>query len=380
LPFHTPCWQSQAMAVLIHTYRISLIWVDVELRQASGAGRLSKLRRRAGYEATVDALRKTDGHDADLRLPWWRKVPPHFFWLYYFGRLLPDKIDGVRAWRELAPLQLASPVAQVAMPAQVAGEIRGYIAPQVIAVMADVKGKAAALELNAWVEQCRAIRTGPMTVGLQGRTVSGMRLQDAAIEVLARLRQELGLGSAQRALAEPFTVVTVLQGEGVRADRSPTQQTWRCAHAVSAWPARWRQVQPDLSRAIPLRRRDVTKGDLLYGSTHGRAAWMPSRFLPSDWGPVNTMGCFHHNLALAGMQVEMLLDFVRALDGADDPSRADWSAAGHRAAGLLGRLYGGAEDMYRSASVSRHIADSGLAKSIDALRQLYSMQKLALAI
>jgi hypothetical protein len=364
------------MALLIHAYRLSLIWTDVELAQADGTGPLSKLRSRAGYEATVDQLRGLNGQDGDLRLPWWRKVPTHFYWLYYFNRLLPDRINGAKAWNALAPLQLAKPLAQIAMGGVVSGGLRGYISPQATGLVAEMNG-IATLTPEAWVEQCHAIRTRRMEVIMQDASAVRRRmpLQDAATDIQARLRALLGQRPAERALAEPSTVVSVLKADGIRADRAPNASARRWVHAVSAWPTAWKQVSDDPAGVIPFRRRDATKSDFLYGTPRGRAVWMPSRFLPTE-RPVSTLSCYHHNITLAGLQVEMLLDFVRALKMVDNPTRLNWSAVSQRAAGLFGRLHGGTDDIYRSATVSRHISDSGLVGEIDLLRTLYGMPKL----
>ena len=202
-----------------------------------------------------------------------------------------------------------------------------------------------------------------------------MRLQDAATDCQARLRSLLGQRPAERALSAPFTVVSILKGNGIRADRAPNTSALRWVHAVSAWPPAWKQVSGDRAGAIPLRRRDVTRSDLLYGTPRGRALWMPSRFLPAE-RPVSTLSCYHHNVALAGMQVEMLLDFLRSLKLVDEPTRLKWSSVSRRAAGLFGRLYGGTDDTYKSATVQRHIIDSGLVGEINQLRMLHNMKTL----
>jgi len=271
------------MAATIRVYRLSLIWTDVELGRFDQTGHLSKLRRRADFETTIDALRLAHGRDTDLRLPWWRKVPPHFFWLYYFNSLLPDRIDGAKAWKALAPVQLSVPLARLDMSGGVSGEVRGYIAPQSAAIVAEVKG-VSALSPDAWVEQCHAIRGGRLNVTGQDGTAGSMRLQEAAVTFQARLRSLLGQKTAERALSEPFTVITVLQADGIPVDREPSKDVRRRAHAVTAWPSAWRQVAADTSGSIKLRQRDLTKSDLLYGATRGRAIWMPSRFQPTD-GP-----------------------------------------------------------------------------------------------
>jgi len=84
-------------------------------------------------------------------------------------------------------------------------------------------------------------------------------------------------------------------------------------------------------------------------------------------------------MTLATMQVEMLLDFVRAVQAADEPTRQAWSSAGQQAAGLLGRLFGGTKDTYRSASVSRQIIDSGVIDLINFLRKLNNMKPIEVA-
>jgi hypothetical protein len=109
---------------------------------------------------------------------------------------------------------------------------------------------------------------------------------------------------------------------------------------------------------------------------------MPSRFTPKPADtppkPSGTLTCYHHNISLGALQTETLLEFVRVLDamGGDPPLLLKPTL--RRAAGLLGRLYGGADDMYQSASISRQIADSGLIPRIDMLRAQHGMPSLKL--
>jgi hypothetical protein len=155
------------MPALISAFRISMIWIDVDLAAPVSQGPLSKLRVPAEYETIVDTLRTSNGYGDGLRLPWWRKTPPHFFWLYYFERLLPEAVDGHKAWQNLAPLQLGQPLAKLAQTTDVIGEMRGYVSPLATAIVAELKGLDARA-LDPWVDRCHAIRNDELIVSIDG--------------------------------------------------------------------------------------------------------------------------------------------------------------------------------------------------------------------
>src|SRR4051812_9800036 len=156
------------MPAQIDAFLISLIWIDVDLAEPVSVGPLSKLRVRAEYETIVDNLRASNGYGDGLRLPWWRKKPPHFFWLYYFEQLLPEAVKGDKAWQSLAPLQISRPLAKLAQATDVAGDVRGYVSPLGTAIVAELRGRTTSA-LDPWVDRCHAIRNDEMTVNIEGQ-------------------------------------------------------------------------------------------------------------------------------------------------------------------------------------------------------------------
>ena len=361
------------MVATIQAYRLSFIWTDLDLRPADPQATLSRLRPRAAFEGCVEKLRETNGNDGALRLPWWRSAPKQFFWLHYFGGTLPGNVTGMAAWQALAPVGLAKPLAQITTTDGPCGEIVAYVAPQAFAVVANFK-IAGTFAGEDWVDRCQALQRGRADVAIGDEAAVSMTLTDAADRSRALLRTWLGYGQAERVLGEAFSVATPYKGCGVSGETAPEPAYLQWAHAVSGWPDAWRQVAPDPAGIIAQRPRDKTICDFMYGTKRGRTLWMPSRFLPrSADKPINTLSCYHHNMTFAAIQVEMLLEFVRALGTSDDTTRLAWSPAARRTAGLLGRLHGGTEDIYRSTSIARHIRDSGLIDRINTLRDLYNM-------
>jgi hypothetical protein len=286
---------------------------------------------------------------------------------------MPGSVTGMAAWQALAPVGLAKPLAKITTADGPCGEIVGYMAPQAFAVVANFK-IAGAFVAEDWVDRCQALHRGRVDVAFGDEPAVSMTLTDAADRSRALLRSWLGYGEAEHVLGEAFSVATPFKGDGVSGETAPEPAYLQWAHAVSGWPDAWRQVAFDPAGIIPQRQRDKTPCDFMYGTKRGRTLWMPSRFLPrSAAKPINTLSCYHHNMTFAALQVEMLLEFVRALGTSDETTRLAWSPASRRAAGLLGRLHGGTDKIYRSNSIARHIRDSGLTDKINALRDLYNM-------
>ena len=118
--------------------------------------------------------------------------------------------------------------------------------------------------------------------------------------------------------------------------------------------------------------RKPNAGDFHYGLKRGRAVWIPTSFVPK--AKKYSLACYHRNLVYASLQTESLVSLMQlmtsALTAAPNTSRhASMETLVQSAAGILGRLYGGDTDIYRSGSVRRQIDDHPHKAAINDVRK-----------
>jgi len=170
---------------------------------------------------------------------------------------------------------------------------------------------------------------------------------------------------ASRPLGAPFSIVSVVRGEGIDASvplaQGGAEQLF--LDAVTAWSRNWRHAAlPQLDTvALPLRAAGKPAGHVLYGHDRGRAVWFPASFTDQTES-VHTVACFHRNLVLASLQVESLAHFAvataRLLDAEIELPDPYFDAA-RRATDVLGRFYGAVRSIYRSRSPQAQLDQGG---------------------
>jgi hypothetical protein len=193
-----------------------------------------------------------------------------------------------------------------------------------------------------------------------GNPVQVFSLVDLADRLLGHLRQQaLGgePGLASYRSIEPFTLATVIQGQGVdsQAEIPDQGEIHRALEGLTSWRATW---QADPLPPIDQRKLEIRtspKGHTLYGDQSGQVAWLPGLFLQPSTIPL--LASYHRNLLLASVHTQSLSSFLR--------QTSVWSHSGqnlkaiHRwavekAYDLLGGLYSG-KDTYKSFSARAQI-------------------------
>jgi hypothetical protein len=177
-------------------------------------------------------------------------------------------------------------------------------------------------------------------------------------------------------------VATVVRGEGVDPGALPAEggQVHRMLEAVTTWRPSW---QHDDLRNLPLsqaslRIRTAPPSHVLYGRERGRAVWFPALFTQKG-GDLHSLSCYHRNLVLASLQVESLSGAISETAkqiGDGLPLSVGHRECARRAAGILGRLYGGV-DTYRSWSPRVHIEQNGLVTVLNDVRDYFNMDPLS---
>lgn len=382
-------------SVSIYDFRLSFIWVETYLdllREPQAAeAPLAFLGRSYTYEPYVGALLNNEepppklAPEMALQLPWAvDKIESQHFW----ERILEgvDRPSPRKCWKSLVPLRWKIPVTIAAdwLPGRVLPEAFFYPQGMGLIVTAYCHGRFSPTEM---AKTARDVRKGERYQvdwpdGRHGR----YPLEQLATQILRLMRRRF-LGAEERAApkaAVPFSILTVIQG----SELDPTQaipdggEIHRVLEAVTTWSNTWPfdklPALPGVSMLPEGDRDSRPDGHIVYIHRRARAVWLPGLFRPQDKA-VHYLACYHRNLSLQSLTVESLAGFARTtrqhLDAGGGLSAAHRETA-RRAAGMLGRFYGGARNSYRSWSPRPHLAQNGMVNDVNALRRHFGKSPL----
>lgn len=375
------------MAIHIFDLRLTLIWVetyfdllgDLELETAP----LAFLGRRYKFGPKFEQAITSKLELLGLEPPWPEKSK-QLFWYYYLEGNQLGLTKGEQAWKALLPLRGKVP-AKIESPEFtrfISSEVFYY--PYGLALVVTWQSQAQLL-LKEAIEKVFELRRNYryQVKWAKDDIAESISLDVFADRAIVTLRQiALGQEAASTArISQPFSVFTVVQGTGVDPGESiPSgQQIHRLLEAVTGWrPTYQYDSLPDLAEAsIKIRR--APQGHILYAGKRGRAVWFPGLFTNKVAGQ-KSLTCYHRNLVFTSLQTESLSNFIE--------ETAKWIRSGktlsvthrecaRRAAGILGRLYGGAASTYQSWSSRAQIEQNYFVEAIDEVRDFFNMPPLS---
>lgn len=364
------------MAIVIDDLRLAWIWL--EAFPASQVGPLpntiagGSLGDPGVYKKAFDQA----APPASLTVPW---VPnrTHYFWKYYLENITFSSVKAEEAWGKLVPLRQPSGVKFTPKPDWLPGRISLHIYhfPHALGLVASANIDAGPLPLRDAVNKAQEVsKIGLFDVTWPGGKVGRYTLLQLADEAMDRARKDaFGAAARGQRLSEPFSLATVVRGQGVNPTVGITEGT--AIHKALdglCGTSDWANGPGEtLANAMLETRRPRPSHDILYARRRGRAVWFPRAFLPRA-RQSHAMACYHQNLMFASLQTESLLALARLADahglGTLWPSM---QKVVENAAKILGMLYAGEKLCYRSRSPQRQIDDSGLVATIDKLRNFF---------
>jgi hypothetical protein len=374
------------MSVEIRDFRLSLIWVETFLDLlAPGApsqAPLAFLGRSYTYEPVFAQLLegKRPEKASDLSLPWINIVHNNYWKCYFEGRVPPNART---CWKALVPLRGKLPAEPT--PSWLPGRVlmESFFYPHGIAfvVTATCQGSLTLEEMTTMARRVRQTGKYPVQWLPGGSGEAGLKtLADRALTALRT--QALGPAAAPGSrAATPFTVLTVVRGAGVypSAPFPAGGEAQRALEAVTRWSSSYRfDPLPGLDE-VRLKSSIAPDSHIIYARRRGRAVWWPGYFT-CPGGDMHTLSCYHRNLVFTSLTVESLAGLItetaKHLRQGRAPSPAH-SECAQRAAGILGRLYGGAASTYRSWHPTTHIQQNGFVAAVNQVRRLFNMTDLA---
>lgn len=378
----------------IHQMRLSFIWAETNLGllgdPKAPAVPLGFLGSRDSYAETFDKVLKKEPVPAQLKAPW-DKAGQHFWQYYLENKQKLEEMPGDKAWKFLVPFRGRIAVKQVTAPSltgeSVNFQLESFIYPYGFGLVITVTIKASQNLTDAAKVLSEVRKDGRLEVEWESGGKEQLYLNQLAHKCLDLVRQQAlgptaGAGSIP---VEPFTVFTILKGTGTDLDAPLVQdeEIHALLEGVTTWPAIWKKSNlPGLDAQVilPLK-ASASDGAIVYARDRGRAVWFPALF--TDVSKVrSSLSCYHRNVVFASLQTESLCRFL--METAHQITSASWLSLRvmHRdcaklAAGIVGRMYGGNKETFRSMSPRYQIQQNDYEKEINTIRSICSMLPLA---
>lgn len=310
-------------------------------------------------------------------LPWHDRYG-RLFWKYYIQKKPAAPKD---LWRAMVPLYYEANDIIKADWLNGKVTLRTYLYPWSIGLVVDITA-ASSLTLK------EAVLLGLQVQRLNKyKIANGGGQQEASLPglvetLLTAIRSNVYGPGLTGQTGEMFSIVSVLDAEGVDA-KEPLVEGSPLHYALEGlanWNVNWETTPPRNMDERKIETQQSPPSHVLYGSRRGRVLWFPVNFRRNSFN-ADTLTCYHQNLTVASLQTESLCRLVK--DTADrlaiNPSFGNASVAYQACAklsvGLLGRLYGGTWDTYRSHSLRDQIA-KGYHAPVTDVRKHFQMSEL----
>ncbi len=369
------------MEIKINEIRLSLIWFAPFKGIIDDAAPMAFLSSRDDY---IELFTKTQNNETSYSLPWGNGSGAHF-WQHYFSQKDLANVSSRVAWQRIAPLCL-TPMLSVERSKESACRISidDFIYPHGIAVMLTL-GLRGVFSLEDAVENLMLYRNDfQFKTHDSSNQIYDLNLNQIADMELSRLwKTVLGINTPKKMPpAEPFSLTTIIDGE---ADTTnviipENSETHRALEALCRFSVSWKEnpLHPlDSNTCIDFKAKNYTPAcNMIYGLKRARVLWFPEYFVKPDKKKRCTkLGCYHRNLSLASLQTESLINLTTLIyphieNGSFIPEPS--GGFSKKAAGLIGRIYGGVQDeTYRSGSLRKQIDDSGMVNIINRVRESF---------
>jgi hypothetical protein len=352
------------MAISINLVRVSMVWTQtyfnlIAAKDLSGYP-YNFLGRSPQYRDYFLAIKENKNRAGNLDYPWSSAKTLHF-WTYYLKNLDVTSVSYNEAWNSLVPFRgksLSSATVKTAN-GDVPLILEAYYYPfgSALAISADLAGVNSLPDMVDAVHQLRFSKT----VLSASTDAQPADIKTLAIAELKSMRDnaigaEGMLGGT--ADVDPFTLVTVLDGDGVNPNEnllagSPIHQALQ---ALTSWSASWKDdtLLDFDTRKLTIRKRSPL-GNALFGDGQGQVVWCPALFKNHKTG---LLRFYHRNLLLANLHAQSLLSLLHHSQEWKDAGRGftaihSWYI--QRALTILSPLYHGPTTTYRSWSLKAHI-------------------------
>ncbi len=342
---------------VVREVRLSLLWTYTPPFDST-----TRLTDRKGYS---QAFKDARTGKSPFRLPW---IPGrrHHFWEFYLEKSPLKFVDTNVARRHLMPLRLKHVAGLDASLPGVTCNVEGYAFPHGIGVIVNLYVRES-MRLDKMVDRLYEVRGTQYQVHWppdSDATIGKISPEQLAFVAIDQLRKRTVDNTPAESFGNPFSIATIVEAEGAELSET-SRQLHQILHGLCSGNKFWRhdKLPPLHSNCLRIQTEhvDTVPATVLYGLKDSRALWFPQYFRDvrgDEVGKIRTLGCYHRNLVLASLQTKNLIGLMRR--GADwlnreGPIPGTMDTLPRHAAGILGRLYGGAKESYRTCSVLRQI-------------------------
>ena len=378
----------------INLVRLSIIWIETNLRLLGDPSPpnlpLGFLGNRNSYITAFDKVMQKQTPPIGLEAPWPSEESgqDQHFWKYYLeSKPKLGYMPGDKAWKFLVPFRGRVAVKKVTALSldEQTGKFRleSFFYPFGFGLIITFEAR------NSWslAETVDLVfnvsRKSELDVQWESGPEGRLYFKQFADRCLTSIRQvALGqTGPAGIIPDQPFTIFTVLKGSGenLEAPLTEGEEIHRMLEAVTSWAANWPKARlPALDEKVKLPLKSSTNdADVVYARKRGRAVWFPTLFTDSELVR-RSLSCYHRNLVFAALQTESLCGLATATEQEIEVRTFARLPVMHRdcaelAAKILGRMYAGHKDTYRSMSLRYHIQQNGLEAAINKIRDEFNL-------
>lgn len=379
------------MAIVIRRVRVSFFWSaaygDLLADTPPASAPLAALGHVDTYAKGFDSLVaaptapwKPSEDAPSLELPWPAKGT-HRFWMRYLDRSSIAAVTGQRAFFRLIPLRRHAAYARygLELPAKLMTDSNLQVEKPITEAWfhPHMASFGMHLTLNGtmtpaqFAQTCSATRDERVFHALAD-PAKKLKLDEIGATQLERnCREALGAAAPPLGVADPYSLVTVLQGdtqgEGVTAGGEVHKALERVTHWTPDPPT---ALEP---YTVSTRGDPASGGALVYGRKRSRAVWHPAFF--QEAGRVS-LSCYHRNLFVGTLQAEALLAFAEFANGAVRPKvvRDCEDAVIRRIVALYGEHRG---KTYTSMSLRRFIDEHPSRSAVNAVARRLGVPPLA---
>lgn len=372
--------------IQIKQLRLTIIWVETTTDLLGHPGGPNVLSSFLGdcdsYAATFDKVQKGGIAPMGLKAPW-DKPAGQYFWTYYLEKRNLAYLKGDDAWRFLVPFRGRVPVIVTAPWLKGSFVLESFFYPHGFALVVTVTS-----QMNQTLDDIVGLAfkvksNEKLDVQWIAGTKEQLYLNQLADKCMTNIRTStLGPKTAPgMPSVEPFTIFTVVDGE---PNAAPVEgdEIHLAMEALTTWYPNWKKLKlQKLDQNVKLTLDRVSPDShVVYARKRGRVVWFPEMFTYK--GEKRTsLSCYHRNLVFTSLQVESFCGLASAT--AKEISAGNWPNlhlmhrdCARQAVGILGRMYGGDRNTYRSQSPRFQIDQNSLSADVNIVRNLCGMPQL----
>lgn len=325
----------------------------------------------------IEASQADDEHER-IRPPW-RDGYGKLFWKYYIQKKPAPAKD---LWRMMVPFYYDFGAVITANWLNGTIAARTYLYPWGVGLALDIIAEGSftlddAANLGFQVERLNQYKV--MLGGMEKK----LPLKGLMEFLLTSIYTDVFNVPVTAQASELFSIVTVLNAEDVDVMQPLAEgsELHQLMEAMVGWNPLFKSIPLPKLESSKVEIKNSPVGHILFGGRRGRFVWFPGNFY-SKLGRTSTLNCYHQNLAVASLQTESLCQFAQDVferltgSGSLVDTSVAYQSCAQLAAGILGRMYGGAADIYRCGSIRNQIAKSYV-PAVSSVRQFFKMAQLA---